>query len=675
MFAKLFLLALCAAGAASAARTCASVNVPLCQIRVNRDLLFLVDASDSLDPVRFNKEMLDYVQSLFCAFNPLDVNRAGMITFAKEITTRIPLDTYTPAQWFSQVDDIRSQNLCCSCCTPTATAFYQAKQIFDSIPIGNAYRIVFVITDGAPWQNPNVDDALFGWPKIPSATYTWGTVPQTSSALKLMENGDQTRVRVMMVGVPNKFGDPPRNDYFEGKPDPAKRPAGKSATWQCQERSGKTTCFDMSKSPFPIITEPVDKNIFTSNNYNVTSLIELTVGSLCEILPTPAPTKQPTTQGPTSRAPTNSPTKKPTFGPTNPPTSRTPSNSPTKKPTFAPTKPPTFVPTSSPTKPELAGLDMYLLLDRSRSMRWVPSLCRAAPGGNPQDGDTVACWRLFLTFVRSLVTKSVQIPYRNTVVGWKDDSPEVIRGLRVWMYAFACSDHQSDPVLVKIGEQIGSAADFETAMTSAYTLIPDGGTCPGATIERTVAMIQGNDLLTRIYKTAILITDGVFYDMPQPRLAAQGLKYFGALTYSLGISIPSEGEDWGLTPAEIKTQRTQLLNFVQGDETRLFNFGAEGLNLLPAIAQELVDQLPYDALARLPVILEKPYWCGWTSEARCTETNPANTNTGQYCFWNSKSRKCFPKNWCQYTTKMACQKDQYCVWSSGKCSAKPGVEG
>jgi len=645
MIAKLFLLALCALGVASAQRTCQSVDVPACQVRVARDLLFLVDASDSLNPARFQDEMLNYVQSLFCAFNQQDVNRAGMVTFNKDIKERIPLAKYSTNEWFSRVEDIRGQNLCCSCCTPTAEAFATARRIFEAVPIGNAYRIVFTITDGNPWQNTAGE---FAWPGIAAAKYTWGVVPEQAQLLKDMFPADPLRMRLMMVGVPNKQGEPPLEGYFRGVPDKALVPAGKPNTWQCIRRDGQT-CYNMAKSPFPIISEPLNKNVFTSRTYNVQSLIDLTVGSLCEVSPTVAPTGVPTTLAPT---------RPPTLAPT---------NGPTKPPTFAPSR----APTMSPIKPELDGLDMYLLLDRSRSMRWVPDLCRSAPGGNPTDNDAVACWKLFLTFVRSLVVKTTQLPYKTTTLGWKaDNAANIKRGVRVWMYGFACSDHQSTPVVVHIGEKLESLAAFDAALKSAEEMIPIGGTCPGAAIERSVAMIQGNDLLTRIYKTAILITDGVSYDGTRPMAAAKGLFHFGVLTYSLGIAIPDESGQFGLTRAEIARQKVQLMSFIQGDETRLFNFGLDGLNLLDTIAQKMVNQLPYDAVEHFPTVMNRPFWCGWTSIDRCTSTDDANTNTGKYCQWNTQMKKCLAKDWCRYTSRVQCSKDNFCLWKNKKCGAK-----
>jgi hypothetical protein len=596
---------------------------------------------------------------LYCAFNQADSNRAGMITFADQITTRIPLDFYSVSTWFAAVETIRTQNLCCSCCTPTAEAFQLAYQTFQAKPAPTATRIVFTISDGAPWQNP---DGEWGWPGTPSATYTWGIVPQQAQLIKGMSINN----RIMFVGVPNKQGTPPREQYFRGIPDPTKVPNGKSSPWQCQQRGPQTTCYQMTKPPFPIVSDPIEKNIFSAKNWNVQQLIDLTVGSLCEVAPTQAPTNEPTTKQPTSQAPTRQPT---TLSPTTP----KPTQSPTHKPTFAPSK----TPTQSPIKPELNHLDLYILMDRSRSMRWVPDLCRAAPGGDRQANDAVACWYLFLRFVENLVGKTVAIPYRTTTLGWKDSFPtDLKRGVRVWLYAFACTGHQSEPVVITVGEKLGSQQAFVDAMAKAGQMIPDGGTCPGAAIEKTVATIQGNDLLTRIYKSAILLTDGVFYDMPRPKQAAKGLFHFGVLTYSMGISIPTaDGNDWGLTPAEITRQRNQLLNFVNGKEARLYNFGLEGLNLLDQIAQEFADQLPYDAVDNLPNVAKNPYWCGWTSMARCTETDPTNTATGNYCFWSDTKQACLAKSWCKYPTQDTCNASPYCVWTWPKCGPKAGVMG
>lgn len=90
----------------------------------------------------------------------------------------------------------------------------------------------------------------------------------------------------------------------------------------------------------------------------------------------------------------------------------------------------------------------------------------------------------------------------------------------------------------------------------------------------------------------------------------------GVLTYALGISIPSNGDKFGLTKQEIRTQREQLMAFVDNHEDRFLNFGEEGYLLLDAIVQDIIDVLPADVEASLPHIIEKPYWCGWSNSGR-----------------------------------------------------------
>lgn len=84
---------------------------------------------------------------------------------------------------------------------------------------------------------------------------------------------------------------------------------------------------------------------------------------------------------------------------------------------------------------------------------------------------------------------------------------------------------QSVPIVEKIGEKINNAADFAAALERARQLTPDGGTCPSATLERSLGQMMANDLPLRPYKVGVLITDGVFYDMPKPEIAFKGLHY------------------------------------------------------------------------------------------------------------------------------------------------------
>jgi von Willebrand factor type A domain len=99
--------------------------VPRCPDNDPRDLLFLVDGSNSMNKDRFFREMLDYCLSLYCAFDPLKANQAGLIVFNEEIKVYVPLAKYSPDEWFAKVELVRATKdtatpACCSCCTPTA---------------------------------------------------------------------------------------------------------------------------------------------------------------------------------------------------------------------------------------------------------------------------------------------------------------------------------------------------------------------------------------------------------------------------------------------------------------------------------------------------------------------------------------------------------------------------
>lgn len=667
-------------------RTCGGSDVPECRVRAPRDIIFLVDASDSMDPSQFYGNMLDYVQDLWCTLNINDLNRGALITFGDQVKIQVPFREYSPTEWFSAIELLRSDSTsCCKCCTPTAEAFQAARILLEQNPSPDVsgipvVRICFVITDGDPWQNtqgsissgkPVLDPKQYWlFPKYKPAFYRYSIVPSEAGKLKDLPDGGRP-VRVMLVGVPNKFGQPPEQGYFSGIPDP-KNGNGKNNLTQCITRGKVRDCVIMRFPPFPIVSLPIDKNLFNAGSWNVGELIQETVDDLCEILPTPAPTTRAPTHLP-SVTPTKSPTLAPTFGPTMRPTKR-PTNFPTKTPTLAPS---TRTPTLSPTETQkFYGLDLFLFLDRSKSMRWRFEDCRTATGSNPNADNDRVCWQLFLYFARRMVKRSTELIYDGVnPIGWQagQDNPE--KGLRVWIYGFACANQQKVPLTFRIGEKINNPADFEAAMAEASAMIPDGGTCPGATIERAVGQIMAN-YDNRLYKAAIMLTDGVFYDQPRPQVASTGLFYFGALTYSLGIAIPLKGNNQGLTPSEIKDQAVQLLAFAENDPSRVRNFGVEGINLLDQIAASLVNQLPIDVAKHLPKILLKPYFCyAFTTNERCLNKDPSSFPTANYCNWVPNNPANFQGNGvcrdkCPHTTQSKCAGDSKCQWIKGYCRPK-----
>jgi hypothetical protein len=189
-----------------------------------------------------------------------------------------------------------------------------------------------------------------------AATYLWRQVPYESNSIKRLDS-DPNKSRVMLIGVPNKDGDPPRSDYFAGIPNPAMHTMGGPTNKQCVTRGSQTTCEFMDNPPFPIgkksvefersstdaaclVSLPIEMNLFSTSVWNVQSLLNQTVISVCAILPTASPTP-----GPTMNPTTKAPTKRPTLGPTQRPTSL-PSRSTTRAPTRRPTRQPSFSPST-----------------------------------------------------------------------------------------------------------------------------------------------------------------------------------------------------------------------------------------------------------------------------------------------------------------------------------------
>jgi hypothetical protein len=232
-------------------------------------------------------------------------------------------------------------------------------------------------------------------------------------------NGQIDSVRLLFLGVPDKWGRSADFSYFKGSTVLGKK--------VCIKRARRKECILVAKtSPlFPITSVPADKYVMVSSTWDVTELISVVDDNLCRPLtdgPTQSPTHEPTPAAPTPR-PTLYPTQRPT------------------------TAAPTHLPTTSPTeRRRFDSLDLHLYLDRSRSMRWRYQDCRAAPGGDPTWSPETACWQLFLGFAERLATKASELhdrtegPNQRPKIGWRDDYNDPTKGLRVWMYGFACAD-------------------------------------------------------------------------------------------------------------------------------------------------------------------------------------------------------------------------------------------
>jgi hypothetical protein len=225
----------------------------------------------------------------------------------------------------------------------------------------------------------------------------------------------------------------------------------------------------MTIPPFPIVSTPVAKNAFVTSSWNVFSMAQLTVNDFCRINPTQAPTKPPVN----TPAPTNTPTR-----------------SPTEFPLFE-------------------GVDLFIYLDRSGSLKSHASLCKPSLGNLPI-ANSQACWELLLRFAERIVAKALAIhaPLPSSpAFGWNGDRTKVRQGVRVWVYGFGCQD--GVPVMNPIAEKVRFLSDFQTAMTAARDIVPAGNACPTSALDRSLGMMMANELEWR-YKAGIMLTDSKF---------------------------------------------------------------------------------------------------------------------------------------------------------------------
>lgn len=320
---------------------------------------------------------------------------------------------------------------------------------------------------------------------------------------------------------------------------------------------------------------------------------------------------------------------------------------------------------------------MYIILDHSASLTFPTQadLCRDALDQTVVLKDAQACWSLFLQFVSRLAQRLALIPN----LGWKENEFDSAAGLRLYVYGFTCRNNQQEPKYIVFGEGIQSQDGLDKAIRKAKDNIPSGGSCPGLAIEQAAFSMQANDLTTRP-KAAVLITDGIFYDIPWPKYASSILQNYQTLTFATGIALQATnpGSDFGLTPDEVRKQRTQLMNFVQEDESRLFDLGNEGFKLLPVFEQTIVSRLIQDYFSRGREAFfnrtQNGPSCSWTNQQRCLQAE------GDHCKWYldstlgdmAKFTACNFKQDCGQLKWYPCQYlDPVCTWNGTYCNTIP----
>lgn len=564
-----------------------------------------MDGSNSLLTSNFYNEMMDYALGLYCAFNPQYAHQVGMIVFGEKIQPIIPLDRYSRAEWQSLVLGIRAAGTaCCTCCTPTADAFDLARAHFNERAIEGNLRIAMTVTDGVPSNNAVGTEGNPAWlftnaaTGFNPATYNYQVVPNRATMLK------DSGVRLMLLGVPSGDGAKPDIMYFNGF-----LPSGSQ---QCLNRDQTQFCHTYRVPPFPITTKPVEENTFSAVDFNLTKLLELTVGAVC-ITPTKSPTLAPISK--------------------------------------APTKQPTMLPTASPTFIYLDQVDVHILMDHSHSMWWRDKYCRGLvpPGDNmPASTQASACWNLWINFVRSVAIEITGLTAginQNRVLGWYDDFPAnrnasavpPKKGLRISLVGFSCANNQRTPRTFPFTYQFNNNQPMLTNLTQLDQVLaqmrllrPSGGTCPGLGIEEVVRYVEDNPVAEFPLQAVILLTDGVFYDRPSPARAVAGLAAYKAMRFSVGVAINDIKAD-----AVRKAQIQDMLNFA-GDPARFYDLNSEGWSVLEEVAKKIAQDLPkYVANGADPI--PRYTWCGWRRLFACQGNGEAWR--ANKCKWKGKKTK------------------------------------
>jgi len=360
-----------------------------------------------------------------------------------------------------------------------------------------------------------------------------------------------------------------------------------------------------------LVSEPVNLNSFSATQWNLQTIITSTVGNVC--------------QNPPSLTPTSTPTASPTIRPT-----RNPASLPTLKPTVSS---PSFSPTALSTGLKFNQVDLTFLIDRSESMNWRNQFClEYLTSFPPVQGfsgkpSISACWELYMRYVLQqvdLITAVMAGPNGNEPLNWASSYPngtDPPRGLRVNLIGFACTDHQKKPLVfpysLKNGGIIVSRAQLVSLLDLLRTtVVPHGGTCPGLAIEQAVLYIEETTQADYPLQSTILMTDGVFYDMPYPSHAVTGLQAYKSLRFAVGIAVAKSGNNYGLTPEEIIVQKQQLNEFVAPYPNFFKSLDNEGWSLINQVANEIALDLPvYYTQGANP--LPRYEWCGWRRITWC----------------------------------------------------------
>ena len=225
-------------------------------------------------------------------------------------------------------------------------------------------------------------------------------------------------------------------------------------------------------------------------------------------------------------------------------------------------------------------------------------------------------------------------------LGWAGDSSNIgftspARGLRVNLVGFACSNNQRTPLVLQwtpLGNPVTSRTNLVSLLNNLRASVtPDGGTCPGLAIEQAVKHIETTKELRNPLHTVILVTDGVFYDMPFPERAVTGLEAYKALRFAIGIAISKKNGQYGMRPEERAVQQQQLSMFVGSRKSLFKDLGGLGWSALESVAADIARDVARNFFLGKPI--PRGTWCGWRRLFNCASDSYRNRN----CEWRNRN--------------------------------------
>ena len=283
------------------------------------DILFLIDASASIDQERFYSQILSYTEGVVRSVAP--GSQVGLLTFNREVNETIPFKEYTQAEWDEYLDRIRERDVFeFRCCSPFAEALEKANEIMKSRS-KNDEKLVLLFTDGMPYQNPKDSDFpdrkyAYQGTKSDEQEYLHTVVPEVAKGLK---EGGSRLVVFAHPGINVKTGEKvdPNTEYFSGSETILGAEGNEKVCVNLQRFKPQQFC--RRSDNFPIVSEPVNENLVSISDWAQfhnasTKLGCVTLGGIACI----TETNSPTTASPTAVLTTLSPTSGPTVTTTSP---------------------------------------------------------------------------------------------------------------------------------------------------------------------------------------------------------------------------------------------------------------------------------------------------------------------------------------------------------------------